>query len=88
MSIFGKLFGGKSKDASTAPPGEEYKGFTIRPAPVAAEGGYRIAADIEKDGRVHHMIRADVVMGEDEARAASTAKARQVIDQLGDSIFG
>ena len=87
MSIFSKLFGGKSKSPQDS-PGEDYKGYTIRPAPVAADGGYRIAADIEKDGRTHHMIRADVVMGEAEARNASTAKARQVIDQLGEGIFG
>ena len=87
MSIFSKLFGGKSKSPQDI-PGEEYKGYTIRPAPVAAEGGYRIAADITKGERTHHMIRADVVMGEEEARNASTAKARQVIDQLGDGIFG
>ncbi|QFU07996.1 Transcriptional activator HlyU [Rhodobacteraceae bacterium THAF1] len=86
MSIFGKLFGGKSKTPQDL-PGEEHKGYTIRPAPVAAEGGYRIAADIEKDGRTHHMVRADVVMGEGEARSASVAKARQVIDQLGEDIF-
>jgi hypothetical protein len=38
--------------------------------------------------RTHELIRADTVTSPDEARALSLAKARQVIDEQGDSLFG
>jgi len=37
--------------------------------------------------KVHQMIRADTYSGQDTAVDASVAKAKQVIDQLGDTIF-
>lgn len=37
--------------------------------------------------KTHTMIRADTYMSLDAATEASLSKAKQVIDQLGDSIF-
>ena len=89
MSLFSKLFGGGApKDAEP----ETYEGFRIFPEPMKEAGGYRLAARIEKEiggeTRSHRMIRADVYSGQDEARAASVAKAKQMIDQMGDGLFG
>ncbi len=88
MSWLSRLFGsaGGGDDAPSAEP-EIYKGFSIRPEPMPDAGGFRIAAMIEKDGRSHHLIRADVIRDRDEAVAASLAKARQMIDEQGERIF-
>ncbi|WP_434288035.1 HlyU family transcriptional regulator [Celeribacter sp. SCSIO 80788] len=99
MSLFGKLFGGKSggksqPDAapqSTAKPELYGKDYRIFPEPMKAESGYRIAARIEKDidgeTRAHMMIRADTMSDLDDARQESLRKAQIFIDQMGDSIF-
>lgn len=88
MSLFSKLFGGGS--ASEAEP-ETYEGFRIFAEPEKESGGYRLAARIEKEiggeTRSHNIIRADVFTSEDEARTFSIAKAKQLIDQLGDGLF-
>lgn len=93
MPFWSRLFGdrpAKAQAADPAPAGaaEEYKGFRITPAPIREGGQYRVAARIEKDGRRHDLIRADTVAALDQATAISAAKARQVIDEQGDRIFG
>lgn len=89
MAWFSKLFGGKTGEAPEAPAAaEEYKGFRITPKPVRDGGQYRVAARIEKDGRVHELIRADTMASLDEATAMSAGKARQVIDEQGERLFG
>jgi hypothetical protein len=89
MAWFSKLFGGKSEEAAEAPSTvEEYKGFRITPRPIRDGGQYRIAARIEKDGRTHELIRADMMGSLDDAVALSLAKARQMIDEQGDRLFG
>jgi len=88
MSLFGKLFG-KAKDDAAAPGGgtETYEGFTIIPEPIAEGGQHRICATIEKDGRQHRLIRADTLTSRDDAVTASVGKARQMIDEQGESLF-
>ena len=86
MSIFSKLFGGGSTAPKPAQT-EEHNGFIITPNPVKESQGYRIAAKLEKEGKVHGMIRADSYSSDDTARDASVSKAKQVIDQLGERIF-
>ncbi|WP_371154745.1 HlyU family transcriptional regulator [Jannaschia sp. 2305UL9-9] len=81
-----RLFGGKTPPP--APVAEEYKGFTITPRPIQAGGEYRVGATIEKDGRLHEMIRADTLRDQDACAEASVLKAKQVIDQQGDRLFG
>jgi hypothetical protein len=90
MAWFSKLFGGASSEAAAAAPttSEEYKGFKVTPKPIREGNQYRIAARIEKDGRVHELIRADTVGSQDEAMALSLGKARQVIDEQGERVFG
>ena len=56
--------------------------------PIPEGGVFRVSARIEKDGKVHKLIRADTISSRDEAIATSTAKARQMIDEQGDRLFG
>ena len=87
------LGGGEMARAETSTHGhpEMHEGYEIRPAPTKAEGGWRIAATIEKEvggeRKVHKLVRADVIADRDAAVTASIAKARQVIDQQGESLF-
>ena len=54
-------------------------------------GTYRIAARIEKTlgavVKTHNLVRADTRNTLDQAEAASILKAKQAIDQLGDTLF-
>jgi len=95
MSLLKRLFGGSSSAPKSAPKEAEtieYEGFRITPEPDKQPGGYRIGARIEKDEGgetlIHHMIRADTCNSLDEASALSVAKARQMIDQMGEALFG
>ena len=90
MGWLSKLFGGGAESAPAEKPGtsEEYKGFKVTPKPIREGSQYRISARIEKDGRVHELIRADTVGSLDDATAMSLGKARQVIDEQGERIFG
>ena len=89
MSLFSKLFGGGGKPAKEP---ELYKDFRIFPEPQTTSGGFRIAARIEKDidgeTKTHNLLRADTVQSTEEAEAFSIRKAKQVIDEQGDRIFG
>lgn len=91
MSLFSRLFGGGPAKDAPAPEPVLHEGYEIRPAPTRAEGGWRIAATIEKEvggaRRTHGLVRADVIADRDAAVAASVAKARQVIDQQGEALF-
>ena len=87
-SFLRRLLGGGARAAAAPAASEDHAGFRITPDPEPAPGGSRLAARIEKDGRSHRMIRADVVADRDEAVAASLRKARQVIDEQGDRLHG
>ena len=95
MSLLKRLFGGGSGSGGPKEPAAEtveYKGFRITPEPMAEDGQFRLAARIEReiDGetRQHHLIRADMLRDRQQAEEAALAKARQMIDQMGDRIFG
>ena len=87
MSILSKLFGG----GGATPPeakSETYKDFKITPNPAREGGRFRVGATIEKDGQSHMLIRADVLETLEEANDASLRKARQMIDEQGERLFG
>jgi hypothetical protein len=95
MSFWKRLFGG---GASAEGPGaaqegapEEYKGFTIRPAPYPEAGQYQTAGTITKTVgdtvKEHRFIRADRYPSVDVATEFSLAKARQIIDEQGERLF-
>jgi hypothetical protein len=95
MSILSRLFGGGkggSGDAGPAAAGEDYQGFRILPDPIRDGGKFRIAATISKEvggeTKTHMLIRADTLDTHEDAAAASIRKARQMIDEQGDRLFG
>ena len=92
MSWISKLFGGGTgHQAPQSADPVEYKGFRIIAEPMNENGQYRLAGWIELDAngetRKHHFIRADLLRAQDEAEEASVNKAKQMIDQLGQSLF-
>jgi len=89
MSLLSRLFGGKPKtETAAAETAEDHKGFRITPKPIREGGQYRVAARIEKDGRTHELVRADTMASLDEATAISLSKAKQMIDEQGERLFG
>ena len=92
MPFWSRLFGGGVPAQEPAAASEEHKGFRITPKPIREGGTYRVAARIEKEvagvARVHDLVRADTTTSPDDARAMSVAKARQMIDEQGDALFG
>ena len=88
MSWLSRIFGGGGGESAVpASKTEDYKGFAVTPAPKKDGGKFRIAAIIEKDGRRHELIRADVVDSHEAASELSMNKARQMIDEQGDRLF-
>lgn len=95
MSILKRLFGGGAQK-STEPQTTaeiEYKGYRIAAHPFMADGQYQISGTISKpvDGsepRTHRFIRADRCTSSDDATQLTFAKGRQIVDQLGDRMFG
>ncbi|MCO6393082.1 hypothetical protein GTW25_18840 [Aliihoeflea aestuarii] len=93
MSFWKKLFGGSAAEpaAASAEP-TEYKGFTIRAQPFSESGQYQTCAIVTKEiGGVvkeHRLIRADRFPSLDDATETSLRKAKQMIDEQGDRLFG
>lgn len=89
MSLLKKLFG---SGPDKTPSGETYNGFFIVPSLKKESNGYRIMARIEKEidgeAKVHTLVRADTIASFEDATAATIAKAKQVIDEQGDALFG
>jgi len=92
-SFLSRLFGKSEPSAATAKGPEPvlHNDFRIFAAPIKEGSVYRIAARVEKtiDGAVktHQLIRADTRSTVEEATEASIGKAKQAIDQLGDTLF-
>jgi hypothetical protein len=89
------LFGGSRDSGGNAPEaaeGHEYNGFTIRATPFKEGGQYQTCGVVEKeiDGtlKTHKFIRADRFASLEDATQFSLTKARQLIDEQGDHLFG
>ena len=69
-----------------------YNGYLIRPTPYARGGGYQtcgvITKEIAGETREHRFIRAETHPSLAGANEFSIAKARQLIDEQGDRLFG
>lgn len=85
-SIFASAESGSKTPESM--PSEEYQGFTITPAPIREDGGYRVHGMITKGEQSHRYIRADMLPSSDSCAQEMVRKAKQMIDQQGDNIFG
>jgi hypothetical protein len=97
LSIFKTLWqrlagGGGATAAEPAFETVEYEGYRIRPSPYSAAAGYQTAGVIEKDFpegvKEHRFVRAETHPSRDDAVVFSITKAKQIIDQQGDRIFG
>ncbi|WP_432473098.1 HlyU family transcriptional regulator [Amphritea sp. HPY] len=69
-------------------PAVEYNGFTITPAPVQEAAGFRINGAISKGELSHAFIRADTLPSAQMCADEMVRKAKQMIDQQGDRLFG
>jgi hypothetical protein len=92
MSFWKNLFGGGgSAEPPAPPPGEDYKGFTIRATPMKVGSEYQLAGTIEKDMdgalKTYKFVRADRLNSRDEAESFALAKGRQIVDEQGVSMF-
>lgn len=97
--FFKSLLGGSGGSAGKETAGdkeelqdpEEYKGFTIVAAPINEGGQYRTAGYISRtvDGveKKSRFIRADNSTDKEQAISHSKNKARQIIDEQGDSLL-
>lgn len=95
MSFFKKLFGGGASagSASSGPAAEvEHEGYLIRATPMKEGGQFRVCGVITKEiggeMREHRLIRADMFASAEDAAQATVRKAKQVIKEQGDNIFG
>ncbi len=93
MSFLKKLFGGGKTQAPEAPgPSETHDGFTIVATPYEANGRWQLCGIIsrEQNGvlQEHRFVRADNFGSRGEAEEMTLFKARQIIDQMGERIFG
>lgn len=84
MPFFSKLFG---KPEQKPAESVMYEGYVITPQPMKEGHVYRLSALIEKDGKTHHLIRADTLPSVEAAHEAAIEKAKQVIDQQGARMF-
>ncbi len=85
-----ELFKSSPKPAAEPEPmlACEYDGYTIIPAPVQEETGFRVNGTIIKGEREHQFIRADVLPTADSCADEMIRKAKQMIDQQGERLFG
>jgi hypothetical protein len=95
MSFLKSLFG-LGKSPKTIPPVEtpslEHKGFIIEANPLAKGREFQVRGRIWRvvDGmtREHELIRVDTMATRTEAIELTFRKGQQMIDQLGDRLFG
>lgn len=89
LSSLKSIFSGadKAPEEPEILPSEEYKGFTITPAPVQEQAGYRINGTITKGDQSHTFIRADTLGTQQSCADEMIRKAKQMIDFQGDNIF-
>lgn len=93
MSFWKRLFGGGNAPAEEAVGDPvEHNGFTIRATPFTEGGQFQTCGVISKEigGEIkeHRFIRADRFPSRDDAVDITLRKARQIIDEQGDRIFG
>ena len=86
MGILSRFFGSTK---AVEPPSKtlEYKGYMIKAAPFKAPGGWQLAGNVSKDGKVHKFVRADQFADRDEAATFALTKGQLIVDQLGNAMF-
>jgi len=99
MSFLKKLFGSKGRTSEAGTQSQplikgaeiDYNGFIIHATPFKESGQYQSCGIIMKeiDGvkHEHRFIRADRFSSAEDAVAMIHIKARQIIDEQGESLF-
>ncbi len=95
MSFLKNLLGlGSGAQSSQAKPvaEETHAGYLMRAMPVKEGGQFRLCGVVSRDVggemKEHRLIRADTFSSPDDAAQAFFRKAKLVIDQQGDKMFG
>jgi hypothetical protein len=94
MGLVRGLFGRRESGTDSAPAAEatEHEGYLIRPAPRRQGSGWLTAGSISKqfpDGvKEHQFVRADTFPDREGASAFAVSKAKQIIAEQGDRMFG
>ena len=87
-ALLSRLFGGAAAEAEPI----EYNGYRIRPTPYRRIGQYQtcglVAKEFAGEIKEHRFIRAEMHPTHEAAIAFSIAKAKQLIDEQGDRLFG
>ncbi len=85
-----RLFGADDT-APTVAARETYRGYELLAVPQKDANGWRVAGQIRASGdgeeRIREFVRADVYPGHDDAAAVTLRKARQIVDEQGESLF-
>ena len=88
MSFLKQLFGGGAGASASA----FHDGYEIIAMPKKEGGQFRLCGTISKeiDGTLkeHNFIRADTFSNKEEAVRATLRKAKHLIDEQGEQIFG
>lgn len=98
MSFLKRLFGGGGAATTKEAPGDrtvgepvEHNGYLIRATPFKEDGQFQtcgvISKELNGDLKERRFIRADRFPGEEMAAEQAIRKARQIIDEQGDTIF-
>ncbi|MGF1625624.1 MAG: HlyU family transcriptional regulator [Alphaproteobacteria bacterium] len=95
-SIFSRLFGGGSGSKAGGSEGGrgdpvEYQGLVIRATPERAGGQWRLSGVIIKPDETGDLersfLRSDLFSSREDAESFAITKARQIIDERGQSLF-
>jgi hypothetical protein len=88
--LLSRLFGKAEPPAPVEQPSVEYKGYRITPSPYPSNGQYQTAGVIRslaEPAREHRFIRAETHPSIDSAASFAVIKAKQIIDEQGESLF-
>jgi hypothetical protein len=89
-ALFGRLLGRETAEGGSE--AIEHEGFRIRPTPYRRMGQYQTCGVIEKmvagELKEHRFVRAEMHPSRAAAVEFSIGKARQLIDEQGDRLFG
>jgi len=85
--LFWPIKAGSDNKGSKTSQHHEHNGYSIETQPLKESGSFRVQGWVRKDGKEHHFIRADQSHSIDGGHELSLFKAKQCIDQMGDSLF-
>jgi hypothetical protein len=93
MSFFKKLFGlGGGASSEPVSDTHEYNGYVIRSTPMKEGGQFQVCGVISKDIdgtiREYKFIRVDRFTDRQTCEELTLQKAKQIIHEQGDKIFG